>query len=82
MARKNDDFKYEVINELGIISEGTNGWNKEFSRVSWNGGEPKYDIRIWGPDHQKMGKGVTLTENEMRRLYELLGAEIKELGER
>jgi hypothetical protein len=49
---------------------------KEFNRVSWNGGEPKYDIRDWSEDHDKMGKGITLTETELRRLKELIDAEI------
>jgi hypothetical protein len=79
MAGKKDDFKFEIINELGIISERNKGWRKEFNRVSWNGGEPKYDVRDWDGEHLKMGKGVTLTEAEMRKLHELLGAEIAEL---
>lgn len=79
MAVKNNEFKYEIINKLGVVSEKDNGWRKEFNRISWNGGEPKYDIRDWGPEHQKMGKGTTLTEGEMRILYGLLGAEIKEI---
>ncbi|HHV98031.1 MAG TPA: hypothetical protein GXX36_00410 [Clostridiaceae bacterium] len=70
------NIKYEIINALGIISEGTKGWKKEFNRVSWNGGEPKYDIRDWSEDHDKMGKGITLTETELRRLKELIDAEI------
>ena len=31
-------------------------------------GEPKYDIRDWAPEHEKMGKGVTLSEDEMAKL--------------
>lgn len=69
-------FKYEIINELGIISEGSKGWRKELNRVSWNGGEPKYDIRDWNEKHDRMGKGITLTETELRRLKELIDAEI------
>ena len=76
MTASKDDFKYEIINELGVISERNNGWRKEFTRVSWNSGEPKYDIRDWSSDRLKMGKGITLTEAEIRKLHELLGAEI------
>ncbi|WP_313568947.1 YdbC family protein [Acetoanaerobium noterae] len=72
----NRDFKYEIINELGIISEASKGWKKELTRISWNGGEPKYDIRDWNENHDKMGKGVTLTEMELRKLKELVDAEI------
>lgn len=75
VAGKND-FKFEVINELGIISEGSKGWKKALTRVSWNGGEPKYDIRDWNENHEKMGKGVTLSEAELRKLKELLDIEI------
>jgi hypothetical protein len=76
MAARKEDFKYEIINELGILSDGNKGWRKEFNRISWNSGDPKYDIRDWDSEHQKMGKGITLTEAEMRKLYELLGTEI------
>jgi len=81
MAEEQKDFKYEIINELGILSEGNKGWRKEFNRISWNGREPKYDIRDWAPDHQKMGKGITLTEEELRKLKELIDAEIAFLDE-
>ncbi len=73
---KVSNFKYEIINSLGIISEVTKGWKKELNRVSWNGGEPKYDIRDWNEKHDKMGKGITLTEAELRKLKDLLDAEI------
>lgn len=73
-----DEFKYEIINEIGVISEsGNKGWKKEFNRLSWNGGEPKYDIRQWSPDHEKMGKGISLTEDEIRTLAEILNKEIE-----
>lgn len=70
------EFKYEIINELGVLAKGSKGWQKEFNRVSWSGGEPKYDIRDWNETHEKMGKGVTLTETELRKLKELIDAEI------
>ena len=76
MASGCTDFKFEVITELGIISEGNKGWHKELNRVIWNGGEPKYDIRDWDGKHEKMGKGVTLSEQELRKLKELIDAEI------
>ncbi len=76
MSDMKSDFKFEIINELGVVSEGSKGWRKEFNRISWNGGEPKYDIRDWSPDHEKMGKGVTLSEDELRKLKELINAEV------
>lgn len=66
------DIKYEIIQTLGILSENSRGWKKELNLISWNGGKPKYDIRDWAPDHEKMGKGVTLTEEELDALKELL----------
>lgn len=67
------EFRYEITEEIGVISEGRMGWTKELNRISWNGGNPKFDIRDWAPEHEKMGKGVTLTEDEARELYRLLG---------
>ncbi|MCI9539940.1 MAG: hypothetical protein HFG39_02600 [Lachnospiraceae bacterium] len=66
------DIKYEIKEELGVISESLKGWRKELNLVSWNGGEPKYDIRDWAPGHEKMGKGITLTKEEVQKLYKLL----------
>ena len=66
------DFKYEIKEELGVLSENAKGWRKELNLISWNGGEPKYDVRDWAPEHEKMGKGVTLSEEELKKLKELL----------
>ena len=55
-----------------MLSESAKGWTKELNLISWNGGAPKYDIRDWAPEHEKMGKGVTLSEEEAKKLYVLL----------
>ena len=66
------DIKYEITRHIGVLSEGSKGWRKELNLVSWNGREPKYDIREWSPEHEKMGKGVTLSEDEVGALKRLL----------
>ena len=66
------DIKFEIKETVGILSESLKGWTKELNLVSWNNREPKYDIREWSPDHEKMGKGVTLSAEELRKLRDLL----------
>lgn len=66
------DIKYEIKKELGTISQSSKGWGKELNLISWNDKEPKYDLREWAPGHEKMGKGVTLTAEELRALKDLL----------
>ena len=66
------DFKYEIVEEIGVLSENAKGWRKELNKVSWNGAAPKYDIRDWAPGHEKMGKGITLSEEEAKALKGLL----------
>jgi len=66
------EFTYEVVEELGVLSETPRGWTKELNLISWNGREPKYDIREWAPEHAKMGKGVTLSGDEAAALKGLL----------
>lgn len=66
------EFEYTIVDELGILSSSQKGWNKELNLVAWNGKEPKLDIRDWAPEHEKMGKGITLTTEEAESLYELL----------
>ncbi len=67
------EINFEIIKSIGILSESSKGWTKELNLISWNDRDPKYDIRDWDPEHEKMGKGVTLTEDEMKKLKELLG---------
>lgn len=64
--------KYEIIEHVTVLSESAKGWQKEVNLISWNDREPKYDIRDWAPDHEKMGKGVTLTLEEWQQLQEFL----------
>ena len=66
------DIKFEITQHIGVLSEGAKGWKKEINRVSWNDREPKIDIRDWDPDHTKMGKGITLSDEEAQKLKELL----------
>ncbi|MCT6925573.1 YdbC family protein [Metasolibacillus sp.] len=66
------DIKYEIIEHIGVLSQSPKGWKKELNRISWNGNAPKYDIREWAPEHEKMGKGITLSEEEVQILKELL----------
>ncbi len=66
------EFQYEITEEIGVLSESKSGWRKEVNRVSWNGAAPKLDIRDWAPDHEKMGKGITLSAEETEKLAKLL----------
>ncbi len=67
-----DDFSYEIVKNLGVVAEGKGGWNLELNLVSWGGRPAKYDLRSWAPDHQKMGKGSTLSSDELKALKNLL----------
>ncbi|WP_047980177.1 YdbC family protein [Ornithinibacillus contaminans] len=72
------DLKYEILDKVAVLSESGKGWKKEFNVISWNGREPKYDIRDWSPDREKMGKGITLTIDELKELKAALN-ELDEL---
>jgi hypothetical protein len=65
-------FKFEVVTKFGELSENAKGWKKELTLVSWNEREPKYDIREWDPDHEKMTKGVTFSAEELIQLRDIL----------
>jgi len=66
------EIKHEIVKTIGIISTSAKGWTKELNLISWNDREPKYDLRDWAPEHEKMGKGVTLTKEDLLALKELL----------
>ena len=75
------DIKFEITQHIGVLSEGSKGWKKEINRVSWNDREPKIDIRDWDPDHLKMGKGITLSDEDLIALSALLNKEVQFLQE-
>ena len=66
------EIKYEIVKQIGVLSKSASGWAKELNLISWNDREPKYDFREWSPDREKMGKGVTLSKEELLALKELL----------
>ncbi|MBA9028127.1 MULTISPECIES: YdbC family protein [Bacillaceae] len=68
------EIKYEIKESIGSISQSPKGWNKELNVISWNGKEPKFDLRDWAPEHEKMGKGLTLTLDEVKSLRDLLNS--------
>ena len=66
------EIKYEIIKNVGVLSKSGSGWTKELNLISWNDRDAKYDLRDWSPDREKMGKGVTLSWEELFSLKELL----------
>ena len=66
------EIKYEIIKNIGVVSKSASGWAKEVNLISWNDRDAKYDLREWSADHEKMGKGVTLSKEELLALKELL----------
>lgn len=66
------EFKYEIIRELGVVKTNKSGWQREVNIVSWNNAKPKLDIREWAPDHEKMGKGISLSAEEVAIVKEIL----------
>ena len=66
------EIVYEIVEKIAVLSESSKGWTKELNLISWNDRDPKYDIREWSPDHEKMGKGVTLSNEEAAILKKAL----------
>lgn len=66
------DLVFEIEKTIAVLSTSAKGWQKELNLVSWNNRPAKYDLREWSPDHSKMGKGVTLSEEELQALKDAL----------
>ncbi|MDR1956299.1 MAG: hypothetical protein LBQ30_05545 [Treponema sp.] len=75
------DITYDILRHYAVLGEEKGGWKKELNLVSWNGRNPKFDIRDWAPGHEKMGKGITLTREEAAKLVEALSRSLTEQGE-
>ncbi|MBU3093448.1 hypothetical protein K2F40_11810 [Clostridium sp. CM028] len=68
------EIKFEIKEKSGVISESAKGWTKELNLVSWNDKDPKYDIRDWDCEHKKMGKGITLSVEDLKKLKDILNS--------
>ena len=66
------EIKYEIVEKIAVLSESSKGWTKELNLIKWNDRDPKYDIREWSPDGSKMGKGITLSDEEVAVLRKAL----------
>ena len=66
------EIKYEVVQRIAVLSQRPRGWERQLNMVSWNGNPPKYDIRDWSPDGSRMAKGISLTEEELKTLKDIL----------
>jgi hypothetical protein len=66
------EIKYEIVKHIGVLSESSKGWKKEINLISWSERKPKFDIRDWDENHEKMGKGITLDEGEVKKLKDVL----------
>ena len=66
------EIKYEILEKIGVLTESGRGWRKELNLISWNDRAPKYDLREWSPDGEKMGKGITLSKEGLVALKEIL----------
>lgn len=71
------EIQYEIVKEIAVLSQSDSGYTKEINLISWNGNESKYDIRSFSPNREKCGKGITLTEQEMKKLLAVLQVELK-----
>ena len=71
------NITFEIKKHIGVLSNGSKGWRKELNLVSWNGMDAKLDIRDWSPEHEKMSKGVTLSNAEAAALCKLIEGELK-----
>jgi hypothetical protein len=68
------EIKFEITKKIGVLSQTASGWSKQLNLIRWNDRDPKYDLREWSPDGEKMGKGVTLSKEELLALKELLNS--------
>ena len=65
---------FEILEQYGSLNNLGGKWRKELNLVSWNGAIAKFDLRRWNSDHDQMGRGITLTLDEIRELKRILNA--------
>lgn len=72
----NGEITFEIVEHIGVLEVYDNReekWTKEVNLVAWNGGKPKIDVRDWNERHDRMSRGITLTEEQGEKLVMALG---------
>ena len=72
---RNNDVTFEILEHIGVIDEvggRDEKWTKEINVVAWNGGKPKIDVRDWNESHERMSRGITLTEEQAMKMTKAL----------
>lgn len=74
MANEREEITFEIVEHIGVIANNPSGWAKELNKVSWNGGPAKFDLRDWDGTHEHMSRGITLHQEEAKKLGEMLSS--------
>jgi len=80
MAKNNNKDFFKILENIATLSD-KDGITKEFNLVQYEAlVNPILDIRKWdnNGEAKKMGKGITLTEEEARKLRDILNDYFKE----
>lgn len=64
------EIVYDIVETIGVVDSGNK--TLELNRISWNHRAPVFDLRKWDETHEKMGKGVTMNDSDLRGLYDIL----------
>lgn len=73
-----EEITFEIRENIAVLNTNNNGWTREVNLVSWNGATPKVDVREWSPEHDRMSKGITLTEAEAEKFARAIGQRMME----
>ena len=47
------EIKYDILKNLGALTDGAKGWKKEVNIISWKDKKAKIDVREWDEEHEK-----------------------------
>ena len=72
---RNNEITYDIMEHIAVLDEiggRDEKWTKEINVVAWNGGKPKIDVRDWDENHERMSRGITLTEDQAMKMTKAL----------
>lgn len=75
MAKKNPDFTYSIDDFMGAVKESpSHDWCKAILRITWGDNPQTIDIRNvnMSKGNQRIGKGVSLSNEEADRVVSIL----------
>lgn len=73
MSKKKEEFSFIIEEHMGCLKQSEeHGWTKDIVKIIWGNNSPTVDIRNMNITQNRVGKGISLTNEECDKMVDIL----------